>query len=64
MKKRFRFQTFKDVGGSWRFRIVSVNGEIVAQSEAYSSKQKCLQTIASMRRDIICWRRWPVEEVR
>ena len=64
MKKRFRFQTFKDVGGSWRFRIVSVNGEIVAQSKAYSTRVKCEETISSMRCDIKPWRRWPVEDAR
>ena len=37
-------ELFKDVNGCWRWRLVSSNGEILASSEAYASKQKCKQT--------------------
>lgn len=29
---------------TWHWRLMSTNGEIVASSEAYSSRAKCLQT--------------------
>lgn len=35
---------FKDVNNCWRWRLVAGNGEILANSEAYASKQKCIQT--------------------
>jgi uncharacterized protein YegP (UPF0339 family) len=37
-------QLFQDVNDCWRWRIVASNGEILASSEAYASKQKCKQT--------------------
>lgn len=35
---------FKNGRGCWHWRMLTNNGEILASSEAYASKQKCLQT--------------------
>ena len=35
---------FKDVNGCWRWHLKAANGEILASSEAYSTKAKCKQT--------------------
>lgn len=37
-------QLFKDVNGCWRWRLEASNGEILASSEAYSSKAMCRKT--------------------
>ncbi|MDR1790619.1 MAG: YegP family protein [Propionibacteriaceae bacterium] len=34
-----KFEVYADKGGSYRFRLKAGNGEIVATSEAYSSKE-------------------------
>lgn len=33
------YEVFQDVDGEYRWRLKAANGEIVAQSEAYSRKQ-------------------------
>ncbi len=33
-----KFQVYKDVSGQYRWRLVAGNGEIVAVSEAYTTK--------------------------
>lgn len=33
-----RIKVYRDKRGQWRFRVVAANGEIVAQSEAYTRK--------------------------
>jgi uncharacterized protein YegP (UPF0339 family) len=33
-----KFEVYADNGGKWRFRLKAGNGEIVASSEAYESK--------------------------
>jgi uncharacterized protein YegP (UPF0339 family) len=43
------FEIFKDVMGQFRFRLRDTNAEIVAQSEAYTSKRGCLDTICSIK---------------
>lgn len=35
----FRVEYFKDKKGKWRFRIVAVNNEVVAQSQGYKHKR-------------------------
>ncbi len=34
-----RFSVYSDVSGQYRWRLIAGNGEIVAVSEAYASKQ-------------------------
>jgi hypothetical protein len=38
-------QRFADKRGGWRFRGTARNGEIVFQSEAYTTKEKCARTM-------------------
>jgi uncharacterized protein YegP (UPF0339 family) len=36
----------------WRFRIVALNGETVAQSEGYSRRIDCIETAHSLRANL------------
>lgn len=44
-----RFEVYRDSSGDYRFRLKAGNGQIIASSEAYSSKKACLSGIASVR---------------
>ena len=44
-----RFEIFKDTVGKFRFRLRAQNGEIIAESEAYDSKEGCQKGIASVK---------------
>ena len=44
-----RFEIFKDVVGKFRFRLIAQNGEIIAESQGYESKEGCQKGIASVR---------------
>ncbi len=46
-----KFEWFKDKSGKFRFRLVAPNGEIIAVSEAYSSKDACLNGIESVKKN-------------
>lgn len=43
-----RFEVFRDKRGRYRFRLRSRNGEIVAQSEPYTTKEACLDGAESV----------------
>ena len=43
-----QFEIFKDKNGKFRFRLKAANGEIIATSEAYETKQGCEKGIASV----------------
>lgn len=43
------FEIFKDASGKFRFRLRAPNGEIIATSEAYVSKDGCKNGIESVR---------------
>jgi uncharacterized protein YegP (UPF0339 family) len=43
------FEVYKDVQGKWRWRLRAGNGEIVAQSEAYSSRGAALKGVDATR---------------
>lgn len=43
-----QFEIFKDVAGKFRFRLRAPNGEIIATSEAYESKDGCKDGISSV----------------
>ncbi len=43
-----QFEIFKDKNGKFRFRLKAPNGEIIATSEAYETKQGCEKGIASV----------------
>ena len=44
-----KFQLFQDKGGSYRFRLNSRNGQVVAVSESYTTKAACENGIESVR---------------
>src|SRR3989337_1246924 len=44
-----RFEIFKDTVGKFRFRLIAQNGGIIAESEAYDSKEGCQKGIASVK---------------
>ncbi len=46
-----KFEIYKDASGSWRFRLKASNGEVIASSEAYSSKASAENGIESVKRN-------------
>ncbi len=44
-----RFEIFKDTVGKFRFRLRAQNGEIIAESQGYESKESCQKGIASVK---------------
>ncbi len=46
-----KFEWFKDKAGKFRFRLVAANGEIIATSEAYNSKDGCVNGIESVKKN-------------
>lgn len=44
-----KFEIYKDKAGEFRFRLKAANGEIIASSEGYSSKQACENGIDSVK---------------
>ena len=44
-----RFEIFKDAVGKFRFRLKAQNGEIIAESQGYDSKEGCQKGIASIK---------------
>ena len=44
-----KFEVFKDASGQFRFRLVAPNGEIIAASEAYTTKDACMNGIESVK---------------
>ena len=47
------FQFFKDKKNKFRFRLVGQNGEILAQSEAYESKQACDKGVSAIIKGVL-----------
>ena len=47
-----KVQVYRDRSGAYRFRLCARNGKIVAVSEAYSTKNNCLEGIESVRINI------------
>jgi uncharacterized protein YegP (UPF0339 family) len=45
-----KFEIFKATNGAYYFRLKAENGEIIASSEGYSSKQAAQNGIAAVRR--------------
>lgn len=41
LQQRARFEIYQDAGRQYRFRLKASNGEIIAVSEAYTTKQSC-----------------------
>ena len=45
------FEWYKDKAGKFRFRLKAANGEIIAVSEGYSSKDGCVNGIESVKKN-------------
>lgn len=45
-----KFEVFKGIDGKFYFRLKAENGEKIAQSEGYSSKQGALNGISAVKR--------------
>ena len=45
------FEWYKDAKGKFRFRLKAANGEIIAVSEAYASKEGCVGGIESVKKN-------------
>ena len=48
----YKFVVFKDKKDEYRFRLVASNGEIVAQSEGYTAKASCTDTIDAIKQNV------------
>lgn len=46
-----KFQLYQDRSGAYRFRLRSRNGNIIAVSEGYRTRQNCIDGIESVRRN-------------
>jgi uncharacterized protein YegP (UPF0339 family) len=46
-----KFEWYKDKAGKFRFRLVAANGEKIAASEAYNSKEGCVNGIESVKKN-------------
>jgi uncharacterized protein YegP (UPF0339 family)/sporulation protein YlmC with PRC-barrel domain len=46
-----KFEISKDVAGEFRFKLVAVNGECIAVSEGYTTKDNALNGIASVKQN-------------
>jgi uncharacterized protein YegP (UPF0339 family) len=45
------FEWYKDKAGKYRFRLKAANGEIIAVSEGYASKEGCVDGIESVKKN-------------
>lgn len=43
------FEVYKDAESKYRFRLKAANGETIAASEGYNSKEACMDGIQSVR---------------
>jgi len=44
-----KYQVFSDITSEYRFRLIASNGEIIAASEGYQTKEGCLNGIAAVK---------------
>ncbi len=45
------FEWYKDKAGKFRFKLKAANGEIIAVSEGYNSKDGCVNGIESVKKN-------------
>jgi uncharacterized protein YegP (UPF0339 family) len=43
-----KYEVFQDIQGKYRFRLKAANYEIIAVSEAYDTKESCINGIHSV----------------
>lgn len=46
-----KFELYTDKSGEWRFRLKAVNGQTIAASQGYATKENALNGIDSVRRN-------------
>lgn len=46
-----KFEIFQDKKKEYRFSLKASNGQIIAQSQGYKSKQSCLKGIESVKKN-------------
>ncbi len=46
-----KFEWFKDKKDKYRFRLKAGNGQVIAVSEAYESKDSCMNGIESVKKN-------------
>ncbi len=46
-----KFEWYADKAGKYRFRLKAGNGEVIAVSEAYNTKDSCLNGIESVKKN-------------
>lgn len=46
-----KFEVFTDQAGKHRFRLKAANGEVIATSQGYASKESCKNGIESVRKN-------------
>ncbi|NLD88107.1 MAG: YegP family protein [Clostridiales bacterium] len=51
--KHPKFEMYLDKAGEYRFRLKATNGQIIAVSEGYKSKDGCLNGIASVKKNVV-----------
>jgi uncharacterized protein YegP (UPF0339 family) len=44
-----RFEIYKDASGKFKFRLRAANNQIIAVSEAYKSRDRCENGVASVK---------------
>ena len=49
--KNPKFEVYKDKADEFRFRLKARNGEVIAASEGYKSKDGCMNGIASVKKN-------------
>jgi uncharacterized protein len=45
-----KFEVYEDAGGKFRFRLKAGNGEVVAQSQAYATREGAVKGCEAVRR--------------
>lgn len=50
-KRVGKFELYEDESNQWRFRLKAANGEVIAVSEGYTSKEGAQNGIDSVRRN-------------
>lgn len=51
---QYRIEIFKDMAQKWRWRLRSLNTQILAHSEAYSSYKECCDTAKNLGKALGC----------
>ncbi len=46
-----KFEVYEDKKGEFRFRLKAANGEIIAASEGYKTKESCMNGIESVKKN-------------